>query len=57
MKTIHDNKPSEPAQHEDSHAECWHLPLFTVYHPKKPGSVRRVFYSSAKYEGISVNDV
>lgn len=57
MRKILENGHAEPAQHLDSHAECWYLPLFAVYHPKKPGSVRYVFDSSAKYEGISLNDV
>lgn len=49
MRKILENGHAEPAQHLDSHAECWYLPLFAVYHPKKPGSVRCVFDSSAKY--------
>ncbi|XP_013855911.1 uncharacterized protein LOC106511713, partial [Austrofundulus limnaeus] len=37
--------------------ECWYLPLFGVYHPKKPTKIRVVFDSSAPYEGVSLNDV
>ncbi|KAL4006299.1 tumor suppressor p53-binding protein 1 [Sarotherodon galilaeus] len=37
--------------------ECWYLPLFGVYHPKKPAKIRVVFDSSAPYEGVSLNDV
>lgn len=37
--------------------ECWYLPLFGVYHPKKPDQIRRVFDSSAKFNGVSLNDV
>ncbi|KAK0135218.1 hypothetical protein N1851_028960 [Merluccius polli] len=37
--------------------ECWYLPSFGVYHPKKPGQIRVVFDSSAPYKGVSLNDV
>lgn len=37
--------------------ECWYLPLFGVYHPKKPDQIRGVFDSSAVFEGISLNSV
>lgn len=37
--------------------ECWYLPIFGIYHPKKPNQLRAVFDSSAKYGGISLNDV
>ena len=37
--------------------ECWYLPLFGVYHPKKPDKIRVVFDSSASYEGVSLNEV
>ncbi|KAK7913154.1 hypothetical protein WMY93_013365 [Mugilogobius chulae] len=37
--------------------ECWYLPLFGVYHPRKPTKIRVVFDSSAPYEGVSLNDV
>ncbi|XP_033728036.1 uncharacterized protein LOC117317344 [Pecten maximus] len=36
--------------------EHWYLPLFSVYHPKKPDKVRCVFDSSAKCQGVSLND-
>ncbi|XP_064461734.1 uncharacterized protein LOC135371686 [Ornithodoros turicata] len=52
---------------EDGHAEmapeikddeeCWYLPSFGVYHRRKPGEIRVVFDSSAKYQGVSLNDV
>lgn len=37
--------------------ECWYLPLFGVYHPKKPDKIRVVFDSSASCKGVSLNDV
>ena len=37
--------------------ECWYLPLFGVYHPKKRDQIRGVFDASAKYQNISLNDV
>lgn len=36
--------------------ECWYLPIFGVYHPRKPNQLRAVFDSSAKYRGILLND-
>lgn len=37
--------------------ECWYLPMFGVNHRKKPSSIRVVFDSSARYGGVSLNDV
>lgn len=37
--------------------ECWYLPLFGVYHPKKPEEIRVVFDSSCQYDGVSLNDI
>ena len=39
--------------------ECWYLPLFGVYHPKKQDQIRGVFDASFKYQNtcISINDV
>lgn len=44
-----------PAPVKDS--EYWYLPLFGVYHPKKPDSIRGVFDSSAVYQGMSLNSL
>ncbi len=39
------------------HDECWYLPLFGVYHPKKPDQIWVVFDSSCQYNEVSLNDV
>jgi hypothetical protein len=36
---------------------CWYLPLFGVYHPRKPDQIRGVFDSSAIFEGVSLNSL
>ena len=33
----------------------WYLPLHTVFHPHKPGKVRRVLKGAAKFHGVSLN--
>ena len=57
MKEIVDNDHAERAPPLDENKECWYLPLFGVYHPKKPTQIRGVFDSSAKHQGIALNDV
>ncbi|XP_014671055.1 PREDICTED: uncharacterized protein LOC106811851, partial [Priapulus caudatus] len=57
MKGVIDNKHAEVAPLLKENEECWYLPLFGVYHPKKPGKIRGVFDSSAIYEGLSLNKV
>lgn len=57
MGKIFDNKHAEEAPHIEEGEERWYLPIFGVYHPKKPSKIRVVFDSSAKYNGISLNDV
>lgn len=37
--------------------EAWYLPLFGVYHPKKPEKIRGVFASSAEFNGMSLNKI
>ena len=37
--------------------ECWYLPIFGVYHPKKPDQICGVFDSSAKFNDVSLNSV
>ena len=33
------------------------MPIFGVYHPKKPNQIRMVFDSSASFQGVSLNSV
>lgn len=35
--------------------ECWYLPIYPVFHPKKPNKIHMVFDSSAIYQGHSLN--
>jgi hypothetical protein len=42
---------------KDIPGECWYLPLFGVYHPRKSDQIRRVFDSSAIFEGVSLNSL
>lgn len=57
MKKIFDCNHAEIAPQLMKEEECWYLPIFGVYHPKKPSQIRAVFDSSAKYQSISLNDV
>ncbi|VDI49830.1 Hypothetical predicted protein [Mytilus galloprovincialis] len=43
MSKILDNNHAELAPPLGEHEECWYLPLFGVYHPKKPDQIRGVF--------------
>ncbi|XP_061169198.1 uncharacterized protein LOC133178524 [Saccostrea echinata] len=57
MQKLFDNNHAEKAPDLDEGNECWYLPLFGVYHTKKPDSIRMVFDSSAKFCDVSLNDV
>ncbi len=37
--------------------ECWYLPVFWVYHPKKPNKIHMVFDLSAPHERVSLNNL
>ncbi len=47
MRKIFENEHAELATQLQKNEECWYLPMFGVYHPKKPGQIRVVFDSSA----------
>lgn len=57
MQRIFEAGHAEPAPPLSEDQECWFLPIFGVYHPRKPGQVRAVFDSSAKQDGVSLNDI
>ena len=57
MQRIFDQHHAELAPPLAEGEECWYLPTFGVYHPRKPGNIGVVFDSSAKYLGVSLNDV
>lgn len=57
MQKIFENEHAEVAPPVDRDKECWYLPSFGVYHPQKPGQIRTVFNSSARFNGMSLNDV
>lgn len=57
MQRVFDSKHAEVAPPLASNEECWHLPIFGVYHPPKPGQIRAIFDSSAQSQGLSLNSV
>ena len=57
MANVIKNGHAEVAPPLEKDQECWFLPVFGVYHPQKPGEIRCVFDSSAKCDGLSLNNV
>lgn len=57
MQKMIDCQHAEIAPALPGRKECWYLPSFGIYHPKKPEQIRIVFDSSAQHEGISLNNV
>lgn len=57
MEKVLSNGHAEIALPLKENEECWYLPIFGVYQPKKPDQIRGVFDSSATYEGLSLNSV
>ncbi|XP_069122241.1 uncharacterized protein [Argopecten irradians] len=56
MAKILEKGHAELAPNTNPTKERWYLPIFGIYHAKKPDSLRVVFDSSAKYQGVSLND-
>ncbi|XP_061170284.1 uncharacterized protein LOC133179579 [Saccostrea echinata] len=56
MQKLFDNNHIEIARYLPPERERWYLPLFGVYHPRKPEQIRGVFDSSAKHMNVSLND-
>ncbi|KAL6476597.1 hypothetical protein MHYP_G00150960 [Metynnis hypsauchen] len=50
MENMLEQGHAEKAPPLQKQEECWYLPLFGVYHPRKPGQIRVVFDSSCQYE-------
>ncbi|XP_053381914.1 uncharacterized protein LOC128549337 [Mercenaria mercenaria] len=57
MAKIFDKGHAEVAPPLSDNEECWYLPVFGVFHPKKPDQIRAVFDSSAQFQGVSLNSV
>lgn len=57
MQKIFDHDHAELAPPLSEGEERWYLPIFGVYHPRKPTQIRVVFDSSAQHRGVSLNDV
>ncbi|XP_062571182.1 uncharacterized protein LOC134233215 [Saccostrea cucullata] len=57
MRNLFEAGHIELAPQLPPNTECWYLPLFGVYHPQKRDKIRGVFDSSAKCDGVSLNDV
>ncbi|KAJ8366280.1 hypothetical protein AAFF_G00363170 [Aldrovandia affinis] len=48
---------AEPAPKTPEGQTVWYIPHHGVYHPKKPEKLRVVFNCSAKFHGVSLNDM
>lgn len=56
LENLFDNEFAEEASAAQEGEECWYLPRFPVFHPKKkPNKIRMVFDSSAIYQVHSLN--
>ncbi|XP_056016958.1 uncharacterized protein LOC130053620 [Ostrea edulis] len=57
MQQIIDSGHAERAPPVNEREEFWYLPIFSVYHSKKPNQIRMVFDSFAQFNGVSLNNV
>ncbi|XP_034396072.1 uncharacterized protein LOC117735512 [Cyclopterus lumpus] len=57
MDKMFKNGHAELAPPPSEDEEQWYLPIFGVYHPRKPKQIRVVFDSSTQYNGVSLNNV
>ena len=57
MQNLFINGHAEPALPLKRDQEVFYLPFFEVFHPMKPDKIRIVYDSSARYQGVSLNDV
>ncbi|XP_063399006.1 uncharacterized protein LOC134683625 [Mytilus trossulus] len=57
MQKIIENGHAEIAPPLAISSECWYLPMFGIYHPRKPDNIRVVFDASAVCNGHSLNNV
>lgn len=57
MQKLFESDQAELAPPLKENQECWCLSTFGVYHPQKPDQIRVVFDSSAKHEGVSLNNI
>jgi len=48
---------AEPVIDEGLPGKTWYIPHHGVYHTEKPGKLRVVFDCSAKFKGVSLNDI
>ena len=56
MKKLLDNNHAELASPLDNEEECWYLPLFGIYHPKKRDQIRCVFHACLLKDSRSFDD-
>lgn len=56
-KTIERGDAEKVPLEELDKSPVWYIPHHGVYHPQKPGKIRVVFDCSARYEGVSLNDL